>query len=310
MSKGQLRERLPQLLRRKATAPTDSTFQRLRQVRNDKGNAALIGVLIALAITGIMLSVAGPDMLALIRDTRGAKLEQNFATAVSVVENRLRSDPSSMVQGTETYNATTGYLNSGEGLHDALFADGGDFEWHVGWDLPSLGSASDTDIYLQFLFDGADKIAASGVPPEVPWLTSDGTAVRLQAANEDGKWVCALIVNRATVGTETELRTVGTYSIYASNAVTTPVAVGTGVSPIRMNARVSKSWFDSGESYDSDSQLQNCSPVGEIALSSGSRQVQGSSPLPTSQSEWVVPRVEPPLSGTKAPTADILRSNL
>ena len=67
MSKGNFRERLPQLLRRRATTHTDSTFGRLRKVRNDHGNAALIGVLVALAITGLMLSLAGPAMLDLVR---------------------------------------------------------------------------------------------------------------------------------------------------------------------------------------------------------------------------------------------------
>lgn len=282
----------------------------------DKGNAALIGVLIAIAITGIMLTIAGPDMLALIRDTRGAKLDQNFAAAVSVVENRLRSDPDVMVQGYETYDVNTGYLQDGEELHDALFADGGDFEWQAGWDLPPLGDASDTNIYVQFLDDDPDALAAVDVPPEVPWLTSDGTAVRLQAANEDGKWICALIVNRTTVGTQTELETGATYGTYPSKA-TPPSSNGfdpiSGTSPVRMNARLSQTWYDSGESYTTGgttggTQIHHCSPVGDRDVSNGTRAVSLISPLPFDTQMWVIPR-DPDLANASGREESELRQN-
>jgi hypothetical protein len=306
MSITKLSERLSRRNRRKETPPSDSTIGRLRKVRNDKGNAALIGVLIAIAITGIMLTIAGPDMLALIRDTRGAKLNQNFAAAVSVVENRLRSDPNVMVQSPETYDAGSGHLISGGDLHDALFADGGDFEWQTSWDLPPLGSASDTNIYVQFVDDGGDALASATAAPEVPWLTSDGTAVRLQAANEDGKWICALIVNRATVGTQAELNTAATYGTYAS-ATASAVVIPTAISPVRMNARLAQTWYNSGEEYSTVNQTHHCSPVADVDAAATT--AAPISPLPADTQTWNIPRDTERTTATSGMTLVTLRQN-
>lgn len=300
MPKGKLSERLQRRLRRKPSTTTDSTFGRLRQIRNDHGNAALIGVLIALAITGIMLTVAGPDMIELIADTREAKLEQNFSAAVSIVENRLRADPESMKQSGDTYTSD-GYLE--DPLADDLFRDGSDFTWEKSWDLESdAGDNSDTTIYLQFITDGTDALPAvnNGSAPAVPWLLSTGTAVRVQAANEDGRWVCALIVMRSNV----ETVTAGTYVNNAAStgyqvldSSDTNILTATSHRKAVMDATLTKVWYDSGDSYThsttdqspgANSQLHNCSPVGTLLAAAIGPET--TSFLPNSTQEWRIRR--------------------
>ena len=310
MSKGQLRERLPQLLRRKATAPTDSTFGRLRQIRNDKGNAALIGVLIALAITGIMLSIAGPDMLALISDTRGAKLEQNFVAATTIVENRLRSDPDILSDGYDANFAPT------DALLDDLFRDGSDFTWLGEWDLPTAASDnSDTTIRLQFINkDGTDAIPTSGspdTPPAVPWLLDDGTALRMHAANEDGRWICALMVVRtdvaATNGSVVLAPTTGAAYQVVDSSSNRQSTIVPALRKAVVDAVISKTWYNSGDSYSSDGagQLHHCSPVGQVAAAGA---VQAISYLPMSGEEWNILR-DVNSDASTAPAASTLTSD-
>ena len=224
----------------------------------DKGNAALIGVLIALALTGLMLSLAGPDMLDILRGARGQKLEANFQQAVSVVEARIQQEPEWLnTSGTKAGSTSTGTATSD--FLDVLISDGADFNWQSGWLLQDADD--DTTIRVQFILDGTLAISSTaGSAPVVDWLVRDAAAVRLQARNSDGAWVCALVIARPSV-TNSEAQDEDNYLKAANTkAASGDVSSNTGR---RISAWLGGTWYDQGDSYtDSAASARHCDPVG------------------------------------------------
>ena len=272
----------------------ETTVHRLRQIRNDKGNAALIGVLIALALTGLMLSLAGPDMLDILRGARGQKLEANFQQAVSVVEARIQQEPEWLNVG----NASDGAGAAMDGTPhteflDVLISDGSDFTWVGASDAWALApNDDDTTIRVQFLQDGTAAAVGTNVAgPTVSWLVRSGAAIRLQSRNSDGAWVCALIVARPSV-TSTQATAQNNYLRDGdSNEV---LAAAPTYSERRIAAFLGGTWYDQGDSYANPAASHShCDPVGQDPTNTAADLTHEW--LPNSGSQWKI--------GTTAATA-------
>ena len=271
MLKGKLSERLPR-------PPYKGQRPLWREhIRRDKGNAALIGVLIALALTGLMLSLAGPDMLDILRGARQQKMEANFQQAMTVVEARIQQDPQWLKLDANASSGAGADLAGKPHLLflDTLIADGAEFTWlgtgTEGWDLQDTDD--DTTIRVQFLRDGTTAVLGANLTgPQVPWLVSSGTAIRFQSRNEDGAWICALVVARPTV-TDTEAREEDQYLEDAITFIGSAPVLGTNKvadSPTsaevnsytgrRVTAWLGGTWYDTGDSYTNST--NHCDPVG------------------------------------------------
>ena len=229
-----------------------------RHEPTDEGNA-LLWVLLAMAITAILLVTAGPSLLDLLRGARESSLQTGFSGAVQSVQSRIQAEPEWM--------GSKGF--TGEGIPtaefmDTLTRDGGDYTWHSAWELPSPGAAEANNIYVQFL-----SVSASATPtypdvaisPKVPWLIRNGTALRIQAANEDNTWICALLVFRPTLnGTNATPKTKPRFLTSTGAQIGTTVDVPRDA---RIEASLSGTWYDTGDSYTDQETYKHCSPVGE-----------------------------------------------
>ena len=245
--------------------------------RNDFGNAALIGVLVAMALTGLMLSISGLGMLDILRGAREQKLEANFIQAVSVVEARIQQEPEWLnISGSKAGSDTSGVPTIE--FIDILIADGADYTWRNagtatdGWDLQPTDD--DTTIRIQFLLQSSALSAGTNtVGPTVPWLLQSGAAIRLQSRNSEGAWVCALVVGRPSVS-DTEaidathyLEDAITYTgstppiLLTGEAATVPISSDVaGYTGRKTSAWLGGTWYDQGDSYSNST--HHCDPIG------------------------------------------------
>ena len=226
-----------------------------QQEPDDKGNA-LLWVLLAMAITAILLVTAGPSLLDLLRGARESSLQTSFSGAVQSVNSRIQAEPEWMSEGfTGASGApTTDFIAT-------LTRDGGDYTWQPTWQLPAPGSAVANNIYVQFLEEGSTIVeGAPGPPvtnPEVPWMLRNGTAIRLQAANEDNTWVCALLVFRPTLVGVTP-----TAAMFLDDAGQPGIPTAPANATARLEANLSGTWYETGASYTAADSHDHCSPVG------------------------------------------------
>ena len=189
---------------------------------------------------------------------------------------------------------------------DVLVSDGADFIW-VGdtgtapWTLTATDD--DTTIRVQFLRQGAVVAGTATDGPRVPWLVRAGAAIRLQARNSDGAWVCALIVARPVVS-DTDAATEANYlqdtTTYVGSAPTLPagaVAIaltGNAANDFtgrRISAWLGGTWYDQGDSGAAD--LGHCDPVG-VAVATNSAKFW----YPVSGNRWIIATTEATLDAS------------
>ena len=241
------------------------------------------GVVVTIVILGILAAIGGPPLWRLITDAREHKLNSNLQSAAQVMRDRLTLEPEWM--GTRGVAAATASLAAVDGkpldpLITALVEDL-PFAWEDDWVLDP-GNDSDETIRVEFIAydDDAANVEApttAGAPPQVDWLLADWRAVRLQAANSDGAWACALIVLRPNVDQTKVLAA----NIVGASSVSPNTADGKRV----MDAWLGGIWYDSGEAYASaDASALHCSPVGQTA---GASSIDGVW-LPESAQTWSI----------------------
>ena len=243
------------------------------------------GVVVTIVILGILAAIGGPPLWRLITDAREHKLNSNLQSAAQVMRDRLTLEPEWM--GTDGVAAKAGTTPaSGEGdpeddLVTVLIEDV-PFTWSKTWEL-SPGTDEDETIHVQFIGDGAVTDPAAATPPQVPWLLSDWRAVRVQAANTDGAWACALIVLRPNVP-EANVWASGA-GVPGSFKGTTPTFGGADSAKRTMDAWLGGIWYDSGESYASAvASEEHCSPAGLTGQSPGTDHAW----LPVNADTWVI----------------------
>lgn len=262
-----------------------------RHEPNDEGNA-LLWVLLAMAITAILLVTAGPSLLDLLRGARESSLQTSFGGAVQSVNSRIQAEPEWM--------GSKGF--TGEGIPtaefmDTLTRDGGDYIWHNAWQLPAPGTAVANNVYVQFLSVSATAVSADDTPlasPKVPWLLRDGTAIRIQAANEDNTWICALVVFRPTTTGTTAVPVDEEDSYYDNDGAILTGTAADAFRTARIEANLSGTWYGTGDSYTAIGSHQHCSPVGEDGAAGV---VSPKAFLPFDTNNW---RLDPDGAGTGA----------
>ena len=274
---------------------TENTLQRLLRKRitlkrrrpaadgtpRDFG-VGVTGVVVTIVILGILAAIGGPPLWRLITDAREHKLNSNLQEAAQVMRDRLTLEPEWMGTDGVAAKAAAAAVAAGEGqpetaLLTALVEDL-PFTWSDIWELDP-GNDNDETIRVQFVANAsAAHEAGSTIPPEVDWLLADWRAVRLQSANSDGAWACALIVLRPNVG---QAKVLAANVVGTLTGVTPNTADGKRV----MDAWLGGIWYDSGEAYASAGASEDhCSPVGLTGASPGTAAAW----LPASANTWTI----------------------
>ena len=242
--------------------PVETTMKTVR----DSG-VGVTGVVVTIVILGILAAIGGPPLWRLITDAREHKLNSNLQEAAQVMRDRLTLEPEWMgTRGVPAKSASPLGVADGKpetALLTALVEDL-PFTWSSDWAL-TPGNDNDETIRVEFVADGASVLEATtgGAPPQTDWLLADWRAVRLQAANSDGAWACALIVLRPNVE-QAKVVTTAIVGTLPSN-VTPNTPDGKRV----MDAWLGGIWYDSGAAYaDIPASAQHCSPVGATAATS------------------------------------------
>ena len=256
--------------------PVETTMKTVR----DSG-VGVTGVVVTIVILGILAAIGGPPLWRLITDAREHKLNSNLQEAAQVMRDRLTLEPEWM--GTDGVLAkTSGTLVVADGkpetaLLTALVEDL-PFTWSSDWVL-TPGDDNDETIRVEFVADGASlESTTAGAPPQTDWLLADWRAVRLQAANSDGAWACALIVLRPNVD-----QTVLLGARFQTTALPTGVTASSNGKRI-IDAWLGGIWYDSGEAYaDPAASAQHCSPVGQTGSAAAPQAW-----LPASANSWII----------------------
>ena len=274
---------------------TESTLQRLLRKRftlkrrrphkdgtpRDFG-VGVTGVVVTIVILGILAAIGGPPLWRLITDAREHKLNSNLQEAAQVVRDRLTLEPEWMgTDGVPDKAAAAVAANEGKPTSALLTALVEDlpFTWSDIWVL-TPGSDNDETIHIQFVADAAaEKEAGVTIPPEADWLLADWRAVRIQSANSDGAWACALIVLRPNM-TQADI-VIGRFQTGALPTGVTASADGKRV----IDAWLGGIWYDSGEAYaDGPASNQHCSPVGKTGGAPGMAHAW----FPASANQWTI----------------------
>ena len=155
------------------------------------------------------------------------------------------------------------------------------FTWSATWAL-TPGSDTDETIHVQFVADAAaEQEASATVPPETDWLLADWRAVRLQAANSDGAWACALIVLRPNM----DQTNIAIPRFAGLTALPSSVTTNTDGKRV-LDAWLGGIWYDSGEAYDNaGTSAQHCSPIGNTG-SVGT--LSDHAWFPASANSWII----------------------
>ena len=247
-----------------------------RKARNAHGFnyiQLIVGMIIFVALSRIV----GPPAFRMITRARSTALNANIQTAAETVRNVLAIDPAK--RGTVT--ATTGVPDA---IFIAALTDDAPFNWQTGWRLDA-DDDSDT-IRVQFIDQSASATPSAAIAntdaPDVRWLLNDWDAVRIQAKNQDNAWACALIVLKPD---SNNLDADGDELV--SEAGTDDAATGFNVAVDLANAHLRGIWYDSGDTYITDtsnrahSGTDHCSPVVYDATTP-------TAPLPGSASGWTI----------------------
>ena len=240
----------------------------------------IVGMIIFVALSRIV----GPPAFRMITRARSTALNANIQTAAETVRNVLAIDPAS--RGTP--NATSGAPSP---TLLAALTDDAPFNWESDWALVD-GDDSDT-IKVQHINDDATKVAGTAAAaPTVDWLLNDWDAVRIQSQNQDGAWVCALIVLKPNAedgdttasGIDLDAGTSGTQLEEVDTS--DPASTTGGNVPIAKqlaDARLRGVWYDSGDTGAAD--VTHCSPA--AASTTGANPI--ASPLPEAADQWTIP---------------------
>ena len=233
----------------------------------------IVGMIIFVALSRIV----GPPAFRMITRARSTALNANIQTAAETVRNVLAIDPA---------KRGTPLLGVPQPTFLAALTDDAPFNWEAVW---ALDDDDDADtIKIQFIGKATVDPADGTDPPDVTWLLNAWDAVRIQARNQDGAWVCALVVLKPNTedGDKTSLTaynsvTLQEVQIPGTAAVpSTPVTVG--IEKQLADARLRGVWYDSGDTDSGD--VDHCDPVGIGATST-----VVTDPIPEAADTWTIP---------------------
>ena len=235
------------------TSPTRRTHDTggLPDAGRDDGGFSFVQLMVAMVISGILLTAVGVTVFNQIGRARQSVLATNIVTAAEAVRNTIALNPtlSTPVSGKETEGEVQ------QQLLDALGEDA-PFEWTTTWafgrqNTPALASGAPSPTSAE----SAAAPTATSSPanaPTVRWLVRSGDAMRLQVRNEDGSWACALVVMRP----EWDAQRAGG-------------ALATTGADLRSQtkARLRGIWYDTGSEITNGG-LHHCDPVGSVDMGS------------------------------------------
>ena len=198
-----------------------------------------------MVILGVLGAIGYGVYTNFIRDARDTALDLNIQTAASELQSALALE--STLTGPDLLNAMASRTT---------------FYWSNTWALAASRNEP-TTVRLEFLThaeptgnadtDSVTAKAVAGTAPTVGWGLNANSAIRIQLANSDNEWRCALVVLRPSAANIANLDGSGGIDD----------AVGK-----RKAAQMRGIWYDGGSVIDTTNPgLHNCSPVSvEAAL--------------------------------------------